>query len=116
MGILLEIHYVVAFLLVLCAIVFSWSALGRRVVNVVAGLQLLLGIAVAAVMGASRMQLPQTVWLHILGAIVIVVLYGAAARLSSRAGGAKAALICSILGLIFVLATFYLGMHMAGKA
>ena len=115
MGLLLETHYVVAFLVVLCAIVFSWSSLGRRVVNAVAVLQLIVGIALAGVMGSSRMPLPQTIWVHILSAVVVLGCYGMAMRYGRQAGGARAALAFSAFGLIFTCVTFYLGLHMTGK-
>lgn len=115
MGLLLETHYVVAFLVVLCAIVFSWNTLGRRVVNAVAVLQLIVGIALAGVMGSSRMPLPQTIWLHILSALVVLGCYGMAMRFGRRAGGARTALAFSVFGLLFTFVTFYLGLRMAGK-
>ncbi|MDP9025868.1 MAG: hypothetical protein M3N13_10900 [Candidatus Eremiobacteraeota bacterium] len=116
MGVLLETHYVIAFLLVLCAIVFSWSVTGRRVINAVGSLQVLLGVALAAVLGASRVPLPQTVWLHVLCTVIFFAAYGMAMRYGRQAGGAKAALAFSVTGLVFVFVTFYLGLRMAGKA
>ncbi|HEV7180795.1 MAG TPA: hypothetical protein VGN11_13060 [Candidatus Baltobacteraceae bacterium] len=115
MGVLLEIHTVVAFLVVLCAVVFSWNDLGRRVVNAVAGLQFLLGLALAATMGASHMGMPPQLWLHLLCAILILAAYGLAMRFGKRAGGARTALALSVAGIVLVFVTFYLGLQMAGK-
>lgn len=115
MGVLLEIHYVVAFLVVLCAIVFSWSTLGRRVVNAIVGLQFIVGLALAGVMGASHIPVPQSLWIHILCVLVVFASYGMAMRFGRQAGGAKTALAFSVVGFVFVLLTFYLGLHMSGK-
>lgn len=115
MGVLLEIHYVVAFLLILCALVFSWSVLGRRVVNVVAALQFLLGLALAGVAGANHIALPPLIWVHMLGSLLVLGAYGMAMRFGRRAGGARPALAFSIAGCALVLLTFYLGLHLAAK-
>ena len=114
MNVLLEIHQVVAFLAVLCAIIFSWNANGRRVVNAVVALQLLLGLAVAGVMGAQHLGQPPMLWLHILIAIAVLAAYGLAMRFGKQAGGASRALAFSILGLVLVVANVYLGLRLAG--
>ncbi|MDQ2865925.1 MAG: hypothetical protein M3R51_06830 [Candidatus Eremiobacteraeota bacterium] len=116
MGILLEIHYVVAFLLVLCAIVFSWTSLGRRVVSAVAILQLVLGITLAGLIGAKHVPLPPLIWLHILCTFVVLGSYGFAMRYGRRAGGARIALAFSVAGAFFIFLTFYIGLHMARVA
>lgn len=115
MGVLLEIHTVVAFLVILCAVVFSWNDLGRRVVNAVVALQFLLGLALAAVMGAAHLGMPPQLWVHMLGAILVLGAYGMAMRYGKRAGGSRAALGFSIVGFVLIFLTFYLGLHMAGK-
>ncbi len=115
MDVVLEIHLVVAFLVGLCALVFSWTALGRRVVNAVAALQFLVGLAVAGMMGAGHMTLPPTIVAHLLAALLILACYGMAIRADKRAGGSKTALLFSVLGLALVLGNIYLGWHMAGR-
>ena len=115
MGALLEIHFVVAFLVVLCAIVFSWNDLGRRVVNAVAGLQFLIGLILAGIMGSQHVPMPPNLWLHIFCALLVMASYGMAMRFGKRAGGARTALALSIVGFVLVFVTFYLGLHMAGK-
>jgi len=114
MTILQETHQVVAFLAALCAIIFSWNPTGRRVVNAVIALQLLLGIAVAAVMGAQHLAMPALLWLHLLIALAALAAYGLAMRFGKRAGGASLALGCSVAGLLLVMVNVYLGLHMAG--
>jgi hypothetical protein len=110
-----EIHLAFAFLVVLCAVVFSWNQLGRRVMSVVVGLQVLIGLAVAAVIGAQHQPVPPSLWLHVLLAIVILACYGMALRFGKRAGGGGAALLLSVLGLVVILGDVYLGWHMAGR-
>ncbi len=114
MSVVLEIHLVVAFLLALCAIIFSWNEQGRRVVNAVAGLQFLVGVVLAGMFGASHTPLPPQVWLHIIAAVLILACYGVAMRFGKRAGGSGTALAFSVAGLILVLYNIYLGWSMAG--
>ena len=115
MGAILEIHLVVAFLVVLCALVFSWNDLGRRVVNAVAALQFVLGLVLAGIMGANHIAMPRNLWLHIVSALLVLASYGMALRYGKRAGGAQTALTYSIVGFVLVFVTFYLGLRMAGK-
>ena len=114
MKVVLEIPLVVAFLLVLCAIIFSWNVPGRRVVNAVAALQFLVGLLVAGMMGAAHQPLPPQVWLHIILAVLILGAYGMAMRFGKRAGSGGAALAFSVIGLALVLLNIYLGWQMAG--
>lgn len=109
-----EIHLVLAFLSGLCALIFSWTPNGRRVVNAVVGLQFIVGLVVAGTLGANHEPLPPTIWLHLLVAILIMASYGAAIRFGKRAGGARPALLFSILGLVLVLTNIWLGAHVAG--
>lgn len=115
LSVILEIHLVVAFLLALCALIFSWEPRGLRVVNVVAGLQLLLGLVVAGLFGAGHRAMPPGLWLHIAIALLIVGAYGGAMRFSKRAGGRSAALGLGILGIVLIFWNIYLGLHMYGR-
>ncbi|MBV8637798.1 MAG: hypothetical protein JO322_06905 [Candidatus Eremiobacteraeota bacterium] len=114
MSVVLEIHLVVAFLLALCAIIFSWNQQGRRVVNAVAALQFIVGLVVAGMLGASHVPLPPQVWLHIIAALLILACYGMAMRFGKRAGGSGTAMAFSVAGLLLVLYNIYLGWTMAG--
>lgn len=114
MKIVLEIHLVLAFLLALCALIFSWNVPGRRVVNAVAVLQFLAGLAIAAMMGAAHEALPPQVWLHLIIALLIMAAYGMAMRFGKRAGASRLALTFSVVGLVLVLVNIYLGWNMAG--
>ena len=116
MSVVLEIHLVVAFLLALCAIIFSWNGQGRRVVNAVAALQFLIGLVLAGMFGASHTPLPPQVWLHIIAALLILACYGLAMRFGKRAGGSGAALAFSIAGLLLVFYNIFVGWTMTGGA
>jgi hypothetical protein len=105
------IHFGLAWLVVICALAFSWNATGRRVMNVVLGIQVLCGLVFAGTFGMSHVPLPSGVWIHLTGGIVALALYGVTRRMS-----APVALALSIAGLLCILGTFYLGMHMAGQA
>jgi hypothetical protein len=109
---IIDIHFGLAFLVALCALIFSWNTMGRRVVNAVLGLQVLVGLVLAATMGMQHLPLPRGAVWHIAGAIVALGLYGAASAAGKRAGGERTALILAVLGLIAVGCTLYLGMHM----
>lgn len=115
MDVILEIHLVLAFLAALCAVVFSWNTMGRRVVTAVVTLQFIMGLAVAGVMGASHMTLPPQVWLHLLVALAVLGLYGAAMGAGKRPGGNTRALILSLAGLVLLFVNIWLGWHMAGR-
>ena len=108
----LEIHLVIAFLLALCAIIFSWNVMGRRVVNAVAALQFVVGLVAAGMLGKNA---PPAVWVHLLVALVILTSYGMAMRAGKRAGGATQALFFSIVGFVLVFVNIWLGWHMAGR-
>ncbi|HEX8807238.1 MAG TPA: hypothetical protein VF741_09820 [Candidatus Aquilonibacter sp.] len=114
MSVVVEIHLVLAFLSALCALIFSWTPNGRRVVNAVVGLQFIVGLIVAGTLGANHVPLPPMVWVHLLVALAILACYGIAMRLGKRAGGARPALGLSILGLALILVNIWLGAHVAG--
>jgi hypothetical protein len=114
MDVILEIHLVLAFLAALCGIVFSWNALGRRVVSAVVGLQFLMGLVVAGAMGANHIPLPPEVWVHLVIALLVLGAYGMAAGASRRAGGANRALVLSIVGLVLLFLNIWIGLRMAG--
>lgn len=115
MDIATTIHFVLAYLVVLCGLVFSWNQLGRRVMNVVLGLQVLAGIAVAGTFGASHVPLPSALTGHLILAIVALVAYALARRFGDRPGGALGATVLSVVGLVCIFAAVYLGLHMAGR-
>lgn len=112
MTIVFEIHYAVAFLVVLCGVIFSWSSMGRRVMNAVVGLQVLIGLVAAGMMGAQHLAMPPGIWIHILLGLAAVAAYGFARRLGDRAGGATSGLVLSLAGLVCVIAAFVVGLRL----
>jgi hypothetical protein len=114
MSILATVHFVLAFLVLLCALVFSWNSRGRRVMNAVLGLQVASGFVYAAPLLRTGSLSPM-VWTHVAGAFLALLAYGFARRLGDRPGGAPLGLGFSIAGLLCVCATVYLGFHMAGQ-
>jgi hypothetical protein len=111
--VVLEIHLVLAFLAALCAIIFSWTPNGRRVVNAVVALQFVVGLVLLAVMGASHLTIPPEVWLHLLVALAILACYGLAIRFGKRAGGARPALLLSLAGIVLIFINIVIGWRIA---
>ena len=115
MAVVLEIHLVVAFLLALCALIFSWNASGLRVVTVVATLQFVLGLIAAGMFGASHVPMPPQLWVHIVLAVVILGVYGMAQGMAKRAGRRGASLALGVTGIVLIVMNILLGWHMAGR-
>lgn len=110
----LEIHLAVGFLVVLCALIFSWNALGTRVMNAVVGLQFLIGIVLAALLGAAVRSLGGAFMLHAAFAVIAVGAYGMSMGLR-RKRGAKPALVASVIGFAAAIAAFAVGLHLGGR-
>jgi hypothetical protein len=111
MNLLIDTHFIVAFLVALCALVFSWNSMGRRVMNAVAGLQLLIGLILAGVLGARHTPLSPLTLVHLLCAVGVLVIYVLAKRLGDRPGGERIGLILGALGVILVFVTIALGLQ-----
>lgn len=112
---LLEIHLVFAFLVLLCALVFSWSSLGRRVMNVVLGIQILIGLAAVGMLGPGVRAIAPAIWWHLGVTIAALIVYVVARRLGDRPGGKLTGMLLGGLGLALVIFGLYLGLHMAGR-
>jgi hypothetical protein len=110
-NIVLEIHLVVAFLVILLAVFLGWAQMGRRVMAAVIGLQVLIGLIVAGMLGASHVPLPPAVWSHVIGGLLAMFAYIFARRIADQ-GKTGIALALSAVGLLLVLATAWLGLHM----
>jgi hypothetical protein len=104
---------VLAFLAALCAVVFSWTSNGRRVVNAVVVLQFLVGLVLVAFMGASHQSIPPQVWLHLLVALLILAAYGMAMRFGRQAGGKRIALAFSVAGIALIILNIVMGWRIA---
>lgn len=113
MNIALEVHFVFAFLVLLVAVFIGWVQMGRRVAVTVLGIQVLIGIVVAAMAGMSHMPLPAMLWLHILGGLLAMGAYIAGRRMFDRSPGKAApALAMSLAGLALVIFTIWYGTHL----
>ncbi|MHB8364005.1 MAG: hypothetical protein ACYDEK_05445 [Vulcanimicrobiaceae bacterium] len=115
MEIVLEIHLVVAFLVVLFALALGWVPLGRRVMVAVIGLQVLIGAIVAGMLGASHHALPPAIWPHVAAALLAMFAYILARRIGERSTSHTAPALLGALGLALILVTVWLGWHMAGR-
>ena len=107
-----SIHFGVAFLVALCVLVFSWNDLGRRVINYVLALQIVVGLVVLGYHIAGHEGFHHALIPHVVCALLAAAVYGAASGISRRGGDARVALALSIAGLLLVAATFILGMQM----
>ena len=106
-----DFHFVLAFLVALCAVVFSWSALGRRVVNAVLAVQILVGAAIIVVAWVQHQALPRLTVVHVAGALATAAMYGFAIRADRRNGG-RGALVFALLGWVLAGATIFVGMKL----
>lgn len=110
MNIALEVHLGFAFFVFLVAITVGWVQMGRRVMSGIIGIQLLIGIIIAAWAGAAHIRLPGTLWVHIVFALIAMFAYIVGRRLYDR--GARFSLPAigmSLLGFIFILLTIWYG-------
>lgn len=106
----LEIHLGFAFFVFLTALSIGWVQIGRGFVAAVIGIQILIGIAVAAIAGSAHQPLPGTLWLHIGGAVLALLAYLAGRRIFDRSpSNAKAAFGFSFLGFVLVIFTIWYG-------
>ena len=110
MGVVLVIHLVVAYIVLLLALTIGWVQKGRRVMDAALGLQIVLGIILAA-----TMRPPPIVFAHILVALGAMAAYIFGKRIADR-GPSRVPMLMSALGLVLVLGAIWLGLHMVGKA
>ena len=114
MGTILEIHFVCAFLVLLIAVFIGWVQLGQRVVIAALGLQVLIGLILAAVAGASHAALPASLGIHVAGALLAMAAYIAARRYVERNPQARfAGWAMSLAGLILIVFTIWFGSRLA---
>jgi hypothetical protein len=109
------IHWSVAFLILLSALLLGWVQLGRRVMVALIGLQVLIGIVYAAVLGAALATKGAILGVHIVGALLAMAAYMVGRRLGERGGSRFVPLALSAVGLIVLFATAYLGLKMYGR-
>src|SRR6185312_9958713 len=93
------------------ALIMGWVQMGRRVMIAVIGLQVLIGVIVAAWAGAAHHVLPSNLWVHIVGGLLAMFAYIAGRRLDDR-GNRGAALLLSLIGFVLVLFTAWYGANL----
>lgn len=117
MSIALEVHLGFAFFVFLSALFIGWVQMGRRVMVTVIGIQVLIGIVVAAWAGIARIPLPATLWVHIVAALVAMAAYIIGRRLYDRSAQyGMQSIGMSLLGFIFILLTIAYGLHLVYPA
>lgn len=114
MSIALEVHLGFAFFVVLTGLFVGWVQMGRRVMSAIIGIQILIGVAVAAWAGIVHFPLHDTLWVHIVGALLAMFAYIVGRRLFDRAPqNALPAIGMSLLGFVLLLVTAWLGFRLA---
>jgi hypothetical protein len=109
------IHWVFAFLVLLAAVTMGWVQIGQRLMVTVIGIQVLIGIVYAAMLGAAIAGMGGRIAEHILGALLAMGAYIAARRLSTRGASRAVQLLVAAAGLLLLIGTAYLGLKMHGR-
>lgn len=109
------IHWVFAFLVLLSAVALGWVQIGQRVMVAIIGVQVLIGIVFAAMLGAGIAGQGARIAEHIAGALLAMGAYIAARRLSQRGASATVQFALAGAGLLLLLLTAYVGLKMHGR-
>ncbi|HLI95132.1 MAG TPA: hypothetical protein VKT72_03475 [Candidatus Baltobacteraceae bacterium] len=113
MGIALEVHLGFAFFVFLAALFVGWVQMGRRAMAGIIGIQILIGVIVAAWAGIAHIPLPGTLWVHISGALIAMFAYIVGRRIFDRSPDyVIPAVAMSLLGFIFVILTIAYGLSL----
>ena len=112
MSIALEVHFGFAFFVLLAAVLVGWVQMGRRVMSGFIGIQVLIGIVVAAWFGAARVPLPGVLWIHVLAALLAMFAYIAGRRIYDKTGKALPAIGMSLIGFALLILTAAYGLRM----
>ena len=109
------IHWVFAFLVLLTAVTMGWVQLGQRVMVTLIGIQVLIGIVYAAMLGAALASAGALIGEHILGALLAMGAYIVARRSSPGGASRPVQFVLAAAGLLLLVGTAYLGLKMSGK-
>jgi len=109
------IHWIFAFLVLLCAVTMGWMRVGQRVMMTVIGIQVLIGIVFAAMLGAGLAAVGPRIAEHIAGALLAMGAYMAARRLGAKGASRGLVLLLAAIGLLLLIGTAYLGLKMHGR-
>jgi hypothetical protein len=113
MGIALEVHLGFAFFVVFAALFVGWVQMGRRVMGAIIGIQILIGVIVAAWAAVVHIPLPGSLWVHVAGALIAMFAYIIGRRIFDRSPNyAIPALALSLLGFIFLILTAAYGISL----
>jgi hypothetical protein len=109
------VHLSLAFLIILCAVVLGWIQLGQRLMTALIGLQVLVGITYAAVLGSALKTVGGHIVEHVLGALLAMGAYIVARRLGANSTSRTVPIVLAAIGLLLVILTAYLGLKMYGR-
>jgi hypothetical protein len=109
------IHWVFAFLVLLTAVTMGWVQIGQRVMVTVIGIQVLIGIVYAVMLGSAMSGLGARVGEHIAGALLAMGAYIVARRVGARGASRPVQLLVAAVGLLLLIGTAYLGLKMHGR-
>lgn len=112
MTIALEVHFGFAFFVLLAALLVGWVQMGRRVMSGFIGIQVLIGVVVAAWFGARHVPLPSVLWIHVLAALLAMFAYIIGRRMYDRTHKALPAIGMSLLGLCLLIVAAAYGVRM----
>ena len=113
MSIALEVHWGFAFFVLFIALFVGWVQMGRRTMIGVIGVQVLIGIVLAAWMGAAHRPIPPVIGYHIVAALLAMAAYIVGRRMYDRSPqNAWQAIAFSFLGFVLVCVTLWIGWGM----
>lgn len=107
---ILEAHLGIAYLVLLLALFLGWVPMGRRVMVAVIGLQVAVGIVVAALFHPSSIVIG-----HIVLAFIAMGAYIAAKRFGERTPAGAYPAIFSAIGVASIVLAIVLGFKMVGR-
>jgi hypothetical protein len=109
------VHWLFAFLLILCGLTLGWVQLGRRVMIALIGIQVLIGLVNAAMLGGVLGAKTARFTEHVLGALLATVAYVVGRRIGAQSSSPTVPLVMSALGLVLLIVTAYLGLKTSGR-
>lgn len=117
MSIALEVHWGFGFFVLFVALFVGWVQMGRRTMIGVIGIQVLIGIVLAAWMGMAHRPIPAAIAYHIVAALLAMFAYIMGRRIYDRSrGNVWPAVAFSLLGFALVCVTMWLGWNMVYPA
>ena len=109
---LVDVHFVFAFMVALCAVVFSWTPLGRRVAAVVLTLGLLTGLGLILRHSILHEPVQALTALHAFESFLALVFYASAVVADTRGANRWIGTALGLLGALTVLWILATGLRM----